>query len=98
MFSDAYVRRIRNGKNEYLDSYVIRTIVILRQSIFICKVYLYIWSDKVPLDDILFSSNGEIIPVDEMGSSGQKVMIFDDYVCEKNQNDILFKVGKRIAA
>ena len=44
---------------------------------------------RVHLEDILFSSNNEIIPVDEMDTSGQKVIIFDDYVCEKNQNDII---------
>ena len=55
---------------------------------------------RVLLEDILFSSNNEIIPVDVMDTSGQKVIIFDDYVCEKNQNDIinyLFKGDKRIA-
>ena len=43
----------------------------------------------IPLEDIIFSSNDEIIPIDEMASSGQKVIIFDDYVCEKNQHDII---------
>ena len=36
-FLDACMWRIRNGENEYIDSYVIKTIDILRQNIFICK-------------------------------------------------------------
>ena len=43
----------------------------------------------VLLEGILFSSNNEIIPVDEMDTSGQKVIFFYDYVCEKNQNGII---------
>ena len=35
---------------------------------------------RVLLEDILFSSNNEIIPVDVMDTSGQKVIIFDDFV------------------
>ena len=34
-------------------------------------------------------SNEEIIPISEMEDRNQKVVIFDDYVCEKNQNDII---------
>lgn len=41
------------------------------------------------LDDILFSLNDEIIPVDQMENLAQKVIIFDDYVCENNQKDII---------
>ena len=44
---------------------------------------------EVPLEGILFSSNDEIIPVAEMDNSNQKVIFFYDYVCEKNQNDII---------
>ena len=43
--------------------------------------------NKVPIDDIFHSSNEEIIPISEMEDTIQKVVIFDDYVCEKNQND-----------
>ena len=45
--------------------------------------------NEVLLDDIIESSNDEIIPVSEMDSECQKVIVFDDYVCEKNQNDII---------
>lgn len=45
--------------------------------------------NKLPLDCIFESSNKEIIPVDQMDSDLQKVIIFDDYVCEKNQNDLI---------
>ena len=44
---------------------------------------------EIPLEDILFSSNDEIIPYAEMDNSDQKVIIFDVYVCDKNQNDII---------
>ena len=43
----------------------------------------------VSLEDILFSSNDKIIPVNEMDSAAQKVIIFDDYICEKIQNDVI---------
>ena len=35
------------------------------------------------------SSNEEMIPISELEDRNQKVVIFDDYVCEKNQNDII---------
>ena len=44
---------------------------------------------KVSLEDLLFSSKDEIILVVEMDNSDQKVMNFDDYVCELNQNNII---------
>ena len=45
--------------------------------------------NKIPIDEIFYSSNEEIIPISEMEDRNQKVVIFDDYVCEKNQNDII---------
>ena len=46
--------------------------------------------NKIPIDEIFYSSNEEIIiPINEMEDRNQKVVIFDDYVCEKNQNDII---------
>ena len=45
--------------------------------------------NKIPIDEIFYSSNEEIIPISEMEDRNQKVVIFDDYVCEKNQNDIM---------
>ena len=45
--------------------------------------------NKIPIDKIVSSSNAEIIPTSEMEARNQKVVIVDDYVCEKNQNDII---------
>ena len=45
--------------------------------------------NKIPIDELFHSSYEEIIPISEMEDSIQKVVIFDDYVCEKNQNDII---------
>ena len=45
--------------------------------------------NKIPIDEIFHSSSEEIIPISEMEDRNQKVVIFDDYVCEKNQNDII---------
>ena len=40
--------------------------------------------------DILNVSNDEITPVTEMGyEDNQKIVIFDDYVCDKNQRQIV---------
>ena len=40
--------------------------------------------------DILKESNDKIIPVDKMSyEDNQKVVIFDDYVCEKNPRQLI---------
>ena len=44
--------------------------------------------NKIPIHKIFDSSNEEIIPISEMEDRNQKVVIFDHYVCEMNQNDI----------
>ena len=44
---------------------------------------------KCPLDEILEYSNDEIISISDLDNILQKVVIFDDYVCDKNQNDII---------
>ena len=44
--------------------------------------------NKIPIDEIFHSSNEEIIPISEMEDRNQKVVIFDVYVCEKDQEDI----------
>ena len=41
--------------------------------------------NKIPNDEILHRSNEEIKPISEM----EEVVIFDDYVSEKNQGDII---------
>ena len=45
--------------------------------------------NKIPTDEIFHSSNEMIIPISGMEDRNQKVVIFDNYVCEKNQNDII---------
>ena len=39
--------------------------------------------------NVLECSNDNIIPVSEMDSDSQKVVIFDDFVCEKNQAPLI---------
>ena len=45
--------------------------------------------NKIPIDEIFHSLNEGIIPISEMEDRNQKVVMFDDYVYEKNQNDII---------
>ena len=44
--------------------------------------------NEIPIDEILHRSNEQIKPINEMEDRNQKVVIFDDYVLERNQNDI----------
>ena len=39
--------------------------------------------------DILEVSNDEVKPVSEMNGDNQKLVIFDDFVCEKNQAPLI---------
>ena len=39
--------------------------------------------------DVLVCSNNEIIPVEDMEDEAQKIVIFDDYVCDKNQKPLI---------
>jgi len=40
--------------------------------------------------DVLVCSNNEIVPVEDlMDDSAQKIVIFDDYVCDKNQKPLI---------
>ena len=40
--------------------------------------------------DIMTVSNDKIIPISDIGyEDNQKLVIFDDYVCEKNQRQIV---------
>ena len=50
--------------------------------------------DFIPISEevryeVIEYSNDKIIPVKELDNGSQKVIIFDDYVCEKNQNSIV---------
>lgn len=38
---------------------------------------------------IIEASNDQITPVTEMDGESQKIVIFDDFVCEKNQNPLI---------
>ena len=40
-------------------------------------------------DNIIEASNDEIIPVSQLRDDNQKLVIFDDYVCEKNQKPLI---------
>ena len=39
--------------------------------------------------DIIEVSNDQIIPVSELTDDNQKLVIFDDFVCEKNQKPLI---------
>ena len=39
--------------------------------------------------DVLICNNNEIVPVENMENEAQKVVIFDDFVCEKNQKPLI---------
>ena len=45
-------------------------------------------SDEVGYD-VIEASNDEIIPVQDLDSDSQKIAIFDDFVCEKNQKPLI---------
>ena len=39
--------------------------------------------------NVLICNNNEIVPVENMENEAQKVVIFDDFVCEKNQKPLI---------
>ena len=39
--------------------------------------------------DVLVCSNNEIVPVENMENEAQKIVIFDDFVCERNQKPLI---------
>ena len=46
--------------------------------------------------DFIEASNDEIIPLDQLDNDNQKIVIFDDFVCEKNQKPIVdYFIGGR---
>ena len=46
--------------------------------------------------DIIEASNDEIIPLDQLDNDNQKIVIFDDFVCEKNQKPLVdYFIGGR---
>ena len=46
--------------------------------------------------DVIEESNDEIIPLDQLDSDNQKIVIFDDFVCERNQKPLVqYFIGGR---
>ena len=39
--------------------------------------------------DVIEANGDEIIPLEELPADNQKIVVFDDLVCEKNQNSII---------
>ena len=39
--------------------------------------------------DVIEASNDEIIPIEDLDSDSQKIVIFDDFVCDKNQKPLV---------
>lgn len=39
--------------------------------------------------DVVEVSNDEILPISELDGDNKKIVIFDDFVCEKNKNLLL---------
>ena len=39
--------------------------------------------------EVIEASNDDIIPVNDLDSESQKMVIFDDYVCDKNQKPLI---------
>ena len=46
--------------------------------------------------EVISTSPDEILPVSELEDDGQKIIIFDDFACEKNQNPLIeYFIGGR---
>jgi len=46
--------------------------------------------------DVIESSNDEIVPLDDLDDESQKIVIFDDYLCQKNQKPLIeYFIGGR---
>ena len=45
-------------------------------------------SEKVGYE-VMVCSNDEVVPLDELPSNNQKLVIFDDYMCEKNKDRLI---------
>ena len=37
--------------------------------------------------DVIEESNGDVVPLQSLDDDNQKIVIFDDYVCERNQKN-----------
>ena len=46
--------------------------------------------------DVIEESNGDVVPLESLDSDNQKIVIFDDYVCERNQKPLIeYFIGGR---
>ena len=46
--------------------------------------------------DVIEESNGDVIPLESLDNDNQKIVIFDDYVCERNQKPLIeYFIGGR---
>ena len=87
-------------ENEYCAAYIKKTLIYYDKIFLYSKTleqekYTHLSEileriakvNKIPIDEILHRSNEEIKPVSEMEEDrNQKVVIFDDYVCECCEN------------
>ena len=85
-------------ENKYSDAYVYNLL-------YYDKIYLYsknleqpkyqgLLGTFAPISrecgyDVIEASNDEIMPVSEIDDESQKIVIFDDFVCEKNQKPLI---------
>ena len=46
--------------------------------------------------DVIEESNGDVVPLQSLDDDNQKIVIFDDYVCERNQKPLIeYFIGGR---
>ena len=46
--------------------------------------------------DVIEESNGDVVPLESLDNDNQKIVIFDDYVCERNQKPLIeYFIGGR---
>ena len=88
MLSDANLGPIRLRKDEFIASYDNELLYFDKCYLYAKNLeqskYEYLISKEVGYDT-LEVSNDEIQSVSEMNGGNQKLVIFDDFVCEKNQ-------------
>ena len=46
--------------------------------------------------DVIEESNGDVVPLQSLDDDNQKIVIFDDFVCERNQKPLIeYFIGGR---
>ena len=64
--------------------------MLIEPMVYCNKIYLYAKNLEQDKYQNLMVCNDKIIPINDLGyEDNQKLVIFDDYVCEKNQNKII---------